>query len=1254
MSRLGVKRLIGYGLGLLGLLLLLCVGALSLMLYHPAAPGWLLEQVRERTDLNLDVAHYQGTLAGPLNLQGTRLQGDFGQLEIGRLDLDWRPAALWRWQLHIASLRISQVRLSLAASEPDTPDTAATSPGDIELPLGLRIDRLLVEDVLLEQPDQAPQRLDAFSLQAWSQADSLHLDQLSLAMPGLELQASGLLGLTAPWPAELELAWRLEHADWPAFQGQGDISGDLTGLQLQQTVNGPVSGDLQARLHELTREPSWQASLRLQPSELGGWLLDFPLRAGGELQGRGTLKRIGLEGRLDLASTEYGQGVLSLKADYADGIVRAEQLRLETPAGGRLDLVGDYRQDQATGRFDGQLNWQALQWPLQGENPQLSSRAGSLKLSGSPSDYGYELNAWLTAQGQPPLEIASSGRGDLQAIRLEHWLAKLDPGRLQGRGELTWRPALAWKLSIEGEEIDPSHWLDQLPGRLGLTGETQGKMTAEGLSADFRLERLEGRVRDYPVAAAGRGALQGGELDLQGLYLTSGSNRLDVDGTVGRELALDWRVEAPELPALWPGLEGSLSASGRLEGAPQTPRLQAAITAGKLAFATLQADSLKLDADLSLAGRQTVSLQLAAEGLQTPAGNWRDLDLDLSGSLPSHRLNLSLQGGKAPALTLGLAAGWRDEGLWQGQLDQLSLKPEGQAEWRLAGAAGFTLGAKQQGVQNLCLQAGQAKLCGEFDSASPDTWETKLNLQAFPLATLQAWLPEGWQVEGLAEGQADLAKGTDGQLLGDWRLDLSETTLALNLTAQAEPLRISRAELLGGIDPEGVRSRMEMALAELGELEGELNLPGYQPLDPASPSPSLQGGLRFSLKDLSRLSQLSPRLLDPRGDVAGDFTLAGTLAQPRLIGSAELRQGALDIPELGLELREIELSLTAPSLERLALQGGLRSGKGRLNLAGHLDLDAKAGFPAQLELSGREITVANLPEAEIHVTPALKLERNGKESHLKGQIEIPYARLRPRKLPKSAVKASSDLVLVGEDQMEQRSFDPRLSTNLQLVMGDRVSFDGFGLRGKLSGRLIVIDEPGRPVIGRGRIGISDGTYQAYGQDLSIERGYALFADSPVDNPGLDVRAVRELDQVTAGVQVGGTLKKPKIDLFSTPSMSEGDVLSYLLTGRPQGEGGGGGLGIAAAIRASGAGTVAEEIGRQFGLEELRFDAGSGLEEASVVAGTYLSPRLYIQYVNELASRETKVRLRYDINLRLQLEAETGKTQAGDLYYTFDR
>jgi len=43
----------------------------------------------------------------------------------------------------------------------------------------------------------------------------------------------------------------------------------------------------------------------------------------------------------------------------------------------------------------------------------------------------------------------------------------------------------------------------------------------------------------------------------------------------------------------------------------------------------------------------------------------------------------------------------------------------------------------------------------------------------------------------------------------------------------------------------------------------------------------------------------------------------------------------------------------------------------------------------------------------------------------------------------------------------------------------------------------------------------------------------------------------------------------------------------------------------------------------------------------------------VQYVNELASRETKLRLRYDLTEKLQIQTESGRSQGLDLFYTIE-
>ncbi|MEJ2424386.1 MAG: translocation/assembly module TamB domain-containing protein, partial [Candidatus Thiodiazotropha sp.] len=449
------------------------------------------------------------------------------------------------------------------------------------------------------------------------------------------------------------------------------------------------------------------------------------------------------------------------------------------------------------------------------------------------------------------------------------------------------------------------------------------------------------------------------------------------------------------------------------------------------------------------------------------------------------------------------------------------------------------------------------------------------------------------------------------------------------------------------------QARASFPLKDLGGFETQLNLPGFHFPDTPWESQSLQGKIKGRIDNLSLLSLLLPKLQNSQGELQAEFGLAGTLGSPPQQGVARLDGGSVDIPELGVDLRDVAFKVEAPELNRLALSGQLRSGKGQLHIKGFTRLDATQGFPSEYEIQGEDFQVMDTPEAEVQVSPNLIFKKTGESNELSGNLQVPYARLRPRSLPKSALSNSPDMVITGDRQAEVTSKDTPLHTRVRISLGKRVSFDGFGLRGNFTGSLLVIDEPGRPVTGRGRLGIENGVYQAYGQDLSIERGFALFADNPVENPGLDVRAVREVDDVTAGMRVTGTLKNPKLKLFSTPPMIESEILTYLITGRPPGESSES-VGVAAALKASGAGSLAEELGRQFGLEELRVDGGSSLEDASLVAGTYLSPRLYVQYINELSTGDTKLRMRYDLTDRWQIEAETGNTQAGDFFYTFER
>ncbi len=1238
--------------------LLLTVLALSVvtgyLLHSEQGTRWLFELARDFAPGELRADSLRGRLTGPLEIDGLVYRDGELSLTVGRLLLDWRPGELLGGRLHLLALELEQGDLRLPPTQDD--GQPAEPFAGLLLPLELVLDSSRITDFRITGPGAGePVVVNGLELAARAAGETLSIGRLRAEAFDARVELAGELGLAATLPMDLRLDWRYRAEGLPELSGNGSVAGDLAELRVEQELAAPLSSRLKARLFELDKLLRWQAELDLKGSDVGAFAPDFPARLRGRLQADGDLETVRGETRLTLNEPQLGEVELDLAADYRDGVLNAQRLRLATPAGSRIEGSGRYTLNDALGVIDAGLTWTALRWPLAGDEIQVSSDRGNLKIEGRPGDFAYRLALDLQLPQQPPLNIAADGRGNTEGLGLASLAVTLPAGRIDGSGSVAWSPTPAWDLTLAGQGIDPSLFHRDFPGDLALDFTSRGRVEGDGPHAEVKLARLQGSLRGYPLAARGDLRLAGETLTIDALELDSGGSRLAVQGSAGADLDLDWSLRAADLASLWPGLAGSLNGKGRLAGSVEAPRILAELNGGSLGFEGHALRTLALRADLDLGASQKLDLDVTAEDLKSGKLRWQALTMTAKGKRKAHRIELDLRGKDVPTANLAIDAGLDDKNTWSGRLDALTLGLPEAGRWTLEQAVPFSLSATAQRLQGLCLTAGQqGRLCAEFEAKAQQGWKARLSAPAFPLAFFQPWLPTELKLDGRSDLAADFSADAKGHISGVADLTLPAGELAFDLRGDRQRVDFSGGALRARLDGKGARAELKLPLTGLGGIDAALDLPGLQPVNLNPDTQTLNGHLKARIDDLGMAELLVPQLKSVTGHIEADFTLAGKLARPQIKGLAQLKQAALDVPELGLEIRELALGIEAPALDRLTLSGGAASGEGRLTLSGEVELDPERGFPTRLKVKGEDWLAVNIPEATVRVSPDLAIQHDVARSELDGEIRIPFGRIRPRELPASALSSSSDLVVVGGDSEPQEKADPRFHSRLRILFGDKVSFEGFGLRANLSGDLIVIDEPGRPVIGRGRVGIVDGSYRAYGQDLDIRRGYALFADSPVDNPGLDVQAQREAGEVTAGLRVSGTLKAPKMNLFSTPSMTQSEILSYLLTGRAPGEGGGSGVGVSAALQAAGVGSLTSEAGRQLGLEELRVETGNSLAEASLVAGTYLSPRLYVQYVNELAPRETKLRLRYDLNERLQIQTETGRAQGVDLFYTIER
>lgn len=356
----------------------------------------------------------------------------------------------------------------------------------------------------------------------------------------------------------------------------------------------------------------------------------------------------------------------------------------------------------------------------------------------------------------------------------------------------------------------------------------------------------------------------------------------------------------------------------------------------------------------------------------------------------------------------------------------------------------------------------------------------------------------------------------------------------------------------------------------------------------------------------------------------------------------------------GLDVRDLRLGVRSQGADRLVYDGGARSGDGELKVSGATRIDPARGFPTEVRVTGHDFSVVRVPEYRAVVSPDLLLRLSAAEAAVEGRLLVPAARIKPRSLPEGTVSPSPDLVMRGEERRQQGQGLP-LTVRVDVRFGDQVLVDAFGLRGRLSGHLGVAQQPGKDPRGTGRVGVVDGVYTGLGRDLTIERGWLVYASSPLDNPGLDIQAVSKGPEVTAGVRVTGLAREPRLEFFSTPPRPQSDVIGYLVLGRPLDSSASDQdrQAVKGAAAMAGGRLLAGELGRQLGIDRLSVEDG-GAAGPSLAVGQYLSPRLFVEYLSSLRSSVNRLRLRYDLTRRLQLQTETGDAQGADLFYTIER
>jgi len=741
--------------------------------------------------------------------------------------------------------------------------------------------------------------------------------------------------------------------------------------------------------------------------------------------------------------------------------------------------------------------------------------------------------------------------------------------------------------------------------------------------------------------------MRGGTLELRRLLANSGATRLSADGrmsglspaadaqsapalsgnqaqaqTQGQAQPLDFRFDfdSPDLATLLPEAKGRLSVEGTLGGTLAAPALTLDLDGRDAELAGQGIEKIAGSAAVGLGPGGAFEIKIDGQNLIAGGQRFETFGVQGRGSMASHRLDVGIDG---DLLSLNLSAdgGLSEAGAYRGGLNTLALKTTEFGVWSLQRPARYSIDQGRISAGPLCIGDGNdSGGCVEFQQQQPGVFDATLSVPRIGLEILNPLMPELTVLNGFARADAKF-RGEANMISGSARVQVPTGEVQGAFDEVKDELVFSGTGADLRLRPSGLEAELTLPLEGIGSVDGKVSVPGFGV--PGAADPLLRGAVEIRLTDLSRVSNLVPDITNITGSIEGDIKLAGTLGKPDIRGALGLRQIGLQVPLIGLKVSETNVTAEARRADSLVLKGSSLVGGGQLNLDGNVDF-AQAGMNAKVKLSGKKLKVADSKEYFALLSLDITAGVGPGGAAVNGELSIPKARIMPRTIPAGAIQPSPDVVT---EAVEDKEALP-LHIDLLAKLGDAVSIDAFGLRAKLKGNLRVTQLPSKGLVGNGQLEVVDGTYRvtipglgllaSVGKPLTIKQGIVVFANTPLDNPGMILSAQREGGDVTAGVRVLGTLKNPKLAFFSEsdPDLSQAEITNYLVTGIPP---------------------------------KGKADA----ENRALSVGTYVSPKLFIEYESGLGDQSNKVKMRYDLTKRIELQTETGNSPGADIFYNFE-
>ncbi len=1250
----------------LALVALLGVAAGALV-YLAGTPGGLriaVDRASAYLPGTLEIGEIKGGLLGSLELKDISFENDEIRARVDRLLLRWIPEELVNKKFHIITLKASGIdftRLKEPEPAPEAEKRKDVSLPDIALPVAVALDDFTVHGVKLNlAPEGEPVEISNLSLSAQFDSRGLELSRLELAMPGI---TAALNGHVAPWgkyPLAIDTSWNLElDGKTPLnLHGSGGISGDTGAITLKQQIDGDIQADMEASASDLLGRLGWKVDFTLHNVShkllegagikiLNGTRPVVSARAQGDLEQ--LQAGISLDVETEPCANATGQGREKLRESGA-GASAAGQV--SSPAKMHFGVLADVQLKPLGFRVTG--GWTGLAWPVSGP-ADFTSPEGGFSASGSLKEFKFGLETVATGRGMPEARLNAAGTGSDTGIELDVLHVETMQGKVDATARVAWKPEVSWDANLKCSGINPEALAPQWPGSVSVAIKSQGKLVENGVDARVELSSLGGVLRGRDLSGNGTAMLSGNEVEIPSLSLGWGRAYVSVRGHAGRELSVLMDAGLPDAAEILPDSTGSAGLHLEVDGPREKPSISGAVFVKDLVLGTTACKDMKSDFKLSLDEGKKSHLELKASGISAGGQDVSTLSMGLNGLVHDHRLDVKAVLDQL-VLTLGIRNGNldMDKMSWRGSLAKLGIDTDMLGNWQLGGPAPVDLSAREVKLSRACLVDGESSLCAKVHWISGGKGDAAFRVSNVSLDRIAGYLPPDIQeLSGTVTADALVTLGEVPE--GTVNVQVSPGVMTCRVSdGRQVRIRHQGAELDTGFTRQEVNASLRLAMGKNG-VRARFSVP-RKPLETDVMKAPLSGELELNVRELGLVSAFVPAIEESEGELEAAFTLGGLVGDPIIEGRAVLGMRGPDVSMIGLDVDETALSITANGDRTVTLEGHVRSGKDLINITGKVLLDAVRRWPADIVVTGDNFKVIDIPDALVRLSPDVKIHYSGTGGAvIRGRVTVPEAEITPQEIPAGVKQPSPDVVVASGEEPERIENGVPVDVDLTIDLLDKVHFKGFGVDCFLAGQLTLVVQPGSEPAAHGELRIKKGSFRFYGHDLEIKKGIISYAGGRLDNPGINLLAVRKVQDTEVGVQVTGYADDLEITGYSSDSsISSQDAITILVTGKSKNDTG---FSQAAANTAkiAGADMLAQQLKGYTGLDHLDV-SGSGENSADtrVFAGKDVTDNLTVGVEAGTGDEGTVFVGKYHLWKGLDFEMRSGaESSGGELLYTIE-